>query len=296
MINHIRGLAALIGIAGLVGLNACGPTDGTAPDCDAIQAALVSRIDVLPGTATVTTGDSLQFRATAFSCAGELPDVTDFTWRGSDNGIATVSPTGLVAAITSGNATVYASTSGKEGTATVLVRPPRVHEVSVEPASLLLAERQSNVLTARAFDSQGRELIGRTVTWSSAHASVVTVDGLGQVTGISAGGPVAVTATIEGKSDASQITVVTVLVDRVEVSPTDPKINVGGRVQLTAKLYDAFNHEIKGRAVAWSSSNTLVASVNQSSGLVTGLLPGTATVTATCEGKSNSALVTVKLR
>jgi len=234
MTNPIRGLAALISIAGLVALNSCGGADSTGPGCDAIQAALVSRIEVVPGSATVTTGDSVQLRATAFSCAGQLPDVTDFQWRGSNDGIATVSPTGMVKAINSGNATVYASTSGKEGTATVLARPPGVAEVRVEPATLTVGEQQSSSLTARAFDAQGRELIGRTVTWSSALASTVTVDGQGEVTGISAGGPIAVTATIEGKSGASQVTVVRLAVDKVEVSPSSPTIGVAGTAAGTA--------------------------------------------------------------
>jgi uncharacterized protein YjdB len=293
MMNRIRGLAALVSIAGLVGLNSCRAADGTAPDCDAIQAALVSRVEVAPGSAAVTTGDSLQLQARAFSCAGALPDVTDFQWRASNDDVAIVSPSGLVKAISSGNATIYASTGDKEGMAQVLAQPPGVAEVRVEPATVTLGEQQSSGLTARAFDSQGRELIGRTVTWASAVASVVTVDGQGSITGIAAGGPVAVTATIEGRSAASQVTVVSLAVDKVEVTPSTPTVGVGGTVQLTARLTDAFNNELTGRVVSWSSSDPLVASVDQSTGLVTGLVPGTATVTATSEGKSGSALVTV---
>lgn len=295
MKNPLRGLAAVLSIAGLVGLNSCRGADSTAPECDPIQAALISRIEVAPGSATVTTGDSLQLQAKAFSCAGELPDVTDFQWRGSNDGIATVSATGLVKAMHSGNATVYASTGGKEGRATILARPPGVAQVRVEPTTVTLGEHQTSALTVRAFDSHGVELIGRTVTWSSATPSVVTVDNQGGLTGISAGGPIAVTATIEGKSDASQVTVVTLAVDKVEVTPSAPTIGVAGTVQLAARLADAFNNDLTGRTVTWSSSNPLVASVDPSSGLVSGLLPGTATITATSEGKSGSALVTVNL-
>ena len=49
------------------------------------------------------------------------------------------------------------------------------------------------------------------------------------------------------------------------------------------------------RAVAWSSSDRSVATVDKS-GTVHGLRPGTATVTATAEGKSGTCAVTVKAK
>ena len=49
------------------------------------------------------------------------------------------------------------------------------------------------------------------------------------------------------------------------------------------------------RAVAWSSSDRSVATVDKA-GTVHGLRPGTATVTATAEGKSGTCAVTVKAK
>jgi hypothetical protein len=77
----------------------------------------------------------------------------------------------------------------------------------------------STVLTALVKDSLGRVLSGRTVTFSSANTGVVTVspasdstDGAGEGTTTASsagvGGPVNVTATCEGVSDTSAITVV----------------------------------------------------------------------------------------
>jgi hypothetical protein len=63
-------------------------------------------------------------------------------------------------------------------------------------------------------------------------------------------------------------------------------------VQLAATTKDSAGGVLTGRAVTWASSNTGVASVN-GTGLVTGLLAGSATITATSEGKSGSATVTV---
>jgi uncharacterized protein YjdB len=65
--------------------------------------------------------------------------------------------------------------------------------------------------------------------------------------------------------------------------------------QLAAVAKDTSGNEIAGKAFAWSSSNPGVASVT-STGLVTGLAAGTATITATADGKSATAVVTVTMR
>ena len=71
-------------------------------------------------------------------------------------------------------------------------------------------------------------------------------------------------------------------------------IVVGQAAQFTATLSDAGGHVLTGRVVTWSSSNGTIASVSTTSGLVTGLAAGgPVTITATSEGKSGSAPVTV---
>ena len=55
---------------------------------------------------------------------------------------------------------------------------------------------------------------------------------------------------------------------------------------------DASGNTLTGRTVAWSTSDAAVASVN-TSGSVTGESIGEATITATSEGQSGSATITV---
>src|ERR1051326_4944899 len=78
----------------------------------------------------------------------------------------------------------------------------------------------------------------------------------------------------------------------VDVSPQPAALAVGATQALTATLRDASANVLTGRTVAWSSSNVTVASVS-SSGLVTAVSPGTATIIATSEGKTGTALITV---
>jgi plastocyanin len=67
--------------------------------------------------------------------------------------------------------------------------------------------------------------------------------------------------------------------------------NVGGTLQLTASPKDQTGAAINA-AVVWSTSSAFVANVN-SSGLVTGIAAGQATITATSGAIASSTLVTV---
>lgn len=73
----------------------------------------------------------------------------------------------------------------------------------------------------------------------------------------------------------------------ITVSPSFSSIQAGASVQLTATTKPASTS-----LIAWSSSNQSVATVSQS-GLVAGVAAGSATITASAEGKSGSASVTV---
>ena len=77
----------------------------------------------------------------------------------------------------------------------------------------------------------------------------------------------------------------------VSVSPSTASVDMGDTVQLTETVLPA---NATDKSVAWSSSNTSVATVN-SSGLVTGVSVGSATITATTNdgGLTASCAVTV---
>src|SRR5213075_2905071 len=120
---------------------------------------------------------------------------------------------------------------------------------------------------------------------------VATVNTTGLVTGKVAG-TATITATSEGQSGTSAITVVHVPVASVTVSPATASVATGGAIQLTATPKDASGNPLTGRTVTWSSSNTAVATVS-GSGLVPGVVAGSATITATSEGQSGTSAITV---
>ena len=91
------------------------------------------------------------------------------------------------------------------------------------------------------------------------------------------------------------LTVVPRPVAVVSVSPpttTLARATPAATQQLTATVTDAGGIVLSGRTITWRSSDDAVATVS-ASGLVTAAGAGSATITATCEGKSGSATIVV---
>lgn len=79
------------------------------------------------------------------------------------------------------------------------------------------------------------------------------------------------------------------------ITPASATIAVTNTVQLTATgIYsDGSQKKIQGSSVGWSSSDDTVATVTSPGGLVTGVATGTATMTASSQGVTSTASITV---
>jgi len=257
----------------------------------------VSQLIVSPSTATVSPNQVQDFTAVGFTTAGDSAQIA-VAWSAT-GGVVDTNSQGkrhyghfhngncgqftVTATSTPGNLTASANV-------TVTCAAP-VATVTVSPASVNLQIGQTSQLTATLTDANGNVLTGRTVTWSSDNGNVATVSGTGLVTAGSAG-TATITATSEGKTGTASVTVSSTPVASVTVSPATASLTVGQTAQLTATTKDANGNILSGRPVTWSTSNSSVATVS-SSGLVTAAGAGSATITATSEGKTGTAAVTV---
>jgi uncharacterized protein YjdB len=153
-------------------------------------------------------------------------------------------------------------------------------------------------LTATPKDAGGNPLSGRTITWASDAPSIATVDAsTGLITAI-APGTANITATSETKTSApAVVTVTNVPVATVEVTPANPSLSaaISETVSLTATPKDGSGNTLSmsGRTVTWSSDTPSAATVDPSTGVVTAVAQGTATITATVDGVPGSTIVTV---
>ena len=260
-----------------------------------VNAAPVALVTLSPNPASLSVGGTAQLSATLTDLAGNVLTGRSISWNSNAPGVATVSPSGLVSGVAAGNATITATSEGTDGTAAIIVSLATVPvaSVTVSPNPAGVAVGGTVQLTAVAKDAAGNVLTGRSISWTSNATGVATVSATGLVTGVSAGNAT-ITATSEGKSGTAAATITAVPVASVTVSPNPAAVRVGGTVQLTAVTRDSVGTMLTGRAIAWSSNATGVVTVS-AAGRVTGVAAGSATITATSEGKSGTAAVTVTL-
>ena len=260
-----------------------------------VTAVPVASVAVSPTSASLTIGETQQATATARDAQGNALAGRTITWQSGNTNVATVTQAGLITAVGVGNTTVTATSEGKTGTVAVSVAAPAVGSVSVTPPTASVNVAFTTTLTATVRDADGATMTGAAVTWSTDKPSIASVTQSGVVTGMSPG-TATITATSGGKSGTATITVALAPVATVTLSP--PQLNLRDRNNqrtgtLTVTLKDANGNTLTGRSVTWSSSNTNVATVNQS-GVVTAQNPGNATITATSEGKTGTATVNVQ--
>lgn len=114
----------------------------------------------------------------------------------------------------------------------------------------------------------------KTVTWSTSSSTYATVSN-GVVTG-KAEGQVTITAKAGNYSASCVVTVKSVKVTGVTMSPTSLSINIGETSTLSANISPA---NATNKSVTWSSSNSCVT-IN-ANGVITGVSAGSATITVT---------------
>ena len=255
--------------------------------------ASVASITLSPASVNLQVGQTTQLTATLHDANGTVLSGRTVTWSSDNSAVATVSGTGLVAAASAGSATITALSEGKSGTAGVTVSSVPVASVSVSPSTVSLVVGQTVQLTATPRDAAGNPLPGRPVTWQSSDNAIASVNASGLVSGVAPGGPVTITATSEGQNGTATVTVAVPPVVSVTVTPSSASVATGQTVQLTATPKDASGNPLSGRAISWTSSDNTIATVS-GSGLVTGGAGGgSVTITATSEGRSGTARITV---
>lgn len=167
---------------------------------------------------------------------------------------------------------------------------------SVALSGATLKAGETTVLTA-SFAPDTTPESARGLKWSSDNESVATVDASGKVTAVSVGQAriTAVSEVFEETPAAECVVTVNkndVQIEGVALNETAVEVKPGDKLQLSASVLP----EDSPQGVTWSSSNSEVASVDKTTGLVTAIAEGTAVVTATSSAdssKSASCTITV---
>ena len=274
-------------------MTACGGGggDGTTAPTPPPANAGVATVTVTMSPAQITVGATATATAELRSGVGAVITGRPVDWSSSAPAIASVNSAGVVSAIAAGSATITATSEGKSGSAPIAVAPAPVATVAISLALPTLTLGATTTASAVLRDERGATLTGRAITWSSTSPSVAAVSTDGAITTLAVGATT-ITASSEGKSASATLTVIPVPVATVTVALAATPVVVGGTTTATAVLRAANGATLSGRTVVWSSSVPGVATVS-AAGAVTAVATGTTVVTATSEGQSGSATLTV---
>ncbi len=251
--------------------------------------APVALVSVDPPSAMLNPDSSQRFVATARDANGRVLTGRATGWSSSNISVATISATGLATAHALGTSRITATVEGIVGTADLTVSLIPVARVVIAPPSTSLVEGTTTTLSASSLDSLDNPLIGRGIVWSSSDVAVATVSPTGIVSAIAPGTAtitaVAPNAGLGGSSPSATATVNVTFADvaSVTIQPSAPSVVAGSATQLTATLQSAapaMSLDSTGRTLAWSVADPSIATIS-ATGLVTGLVPGTTTVTLT---------------
>lgn len=251
----------------------------------------VATVTIDPRSLTFRVGQRHQLNAIAKDAHNEILVGRSLTWSSSDTTTVTVSVSGMVTGIRPGEATITANSGASTGTATITVTAVPVITVEIDPPTVTLYVEQTFALAAVLKDSAGDTLTNRVVTWSSSDTARAIVTDSGVVKAVSAGSAT-ITASSEGKTGTATIITRIIPVSTVDVEPGTVQLFTGETRQLSAVTRDSAGRTQIGRAVTWMSSDTTRATVTDS-GVVTALREGVATITAICEGKAGTTVITI---
>ena len=165
-------------------------------------------------------------------------------------------------------------------------------EVHLTSSSIKVGETTQASVTM--LDRRG-VAITRPVQWRSSDTTIATVSDSGLVRGVAPGNVniVARNRTVTGSAPLTVTVRSSVLVASVAVALASSTLNTGQTTQATATTRDSSGNVLTGRAIAWTTNNSSVATVS-GAGLVTAVASGSALIVATSEGKSGNAPLTVQ--
>jgi trimeric autotransporter adhesin len=273
-------------------------------------ATLVS-IAITPANPTLPVGTSASLTATGTYSDGSAVDVTgSVTWTIDDSKVANVSNAdanpGLSTAVAIGATKVHAAIGAVTAQTTITVTAAMLVSIAITPANPTVPAGTTEALVATGTYSDGSTLdLTTTAVWSSSTQAVATVSNATGTQGLAtavAMGTSTVSATLNGVSGSTKLTVSAPTITQIVVSPIASTVRVGQTVRYTATAILSNNTQRDvTQAATWTSSDTSVAAFAQGNGGMGGmggraanaLALGTSTISATYQNITGKTTLTV---
>ena len=240
---------------------------------------------------TAATGESAATDEKVAKAAEKLT----IEWTSSDESVATVDATGMVVAVSAGEADITASVTDSEMSAVCKVTVKVAAKDITVPDNLDVKLNDGNEATVEATVSPA-DATDVKVSYASTDEAVATVDKDGKVQILQPGEcDIVTTLTQEGKKVVEKKTHIKAFyeVEGITLDKTEGILTAGNTVTLNATVLP---EEIADETiVTWTSSDEKVATVDEN-GKVTAIAAGEATITANAGEKSTTYKLTVQAK
>ena len=238
---------------------------------------------------TAATGESAETDEKLAKAASKLT----VEWTSSDESVATVDATGMVVAVSAGEADITASVTDSEMSAVCKVTVKVAAKDITVPDNLDVKLNDGNETTVEATVSPA-DATDVKVSYASTDEAVATVDKDGRVQVLQPGECDIITTLMQdGEKVTEKTTHVKAFyeVESITLDSNEGKLTVGNSHTIKATV--APEEVAAETTIEWSSSNEKVATVD-SNGKVTAISSGNATITATAGEESANYEVTVE--
>ena len=240
---------------------------------------------------TAATGESAETDEKLAKAASKLT----VEWTSSDESVATVDATGMVVAVSAGEADITASVTDSEMSAVCKVTVKVAAKDITVPDNLDVKLNDGNETTVEATVSPA-DATDVKVSYASTDEAVATVDKDDRVQVLQPGEcDIVMTLTQEDKKVVEKKTHIKAYyeVEGITLDKTEGILTAGNTVALNATVLP---EEIADETtVTWTSSDEKVATVDEN-GKVTAIAAGEATITANAGEKSTTYKLTVQAK
>ena len=262
----------------------------------AVVASPLVSIAITPANPSIAAGTTQQLTATGTYADSSTRDLTaQVTWSTSDPTIATITTAGLATGVAEGPSTITATLGAISGATTLTVSAAALVSIAITPPDSNIAIGLSEQLVATGtFSNSTTQDLTLQVAWTSSDPTIATITSVGLATGVANGGPTTITATLDGISGTTTLTVGGPVLMSIAVTPANPSIVPAGTQQFVATgTYSDTSTQILTTTATWASTATATATI-AATGKATGVAPGTTTITATSGAVVGSTQLTVE--
>lgn len=268
-----------------------------------VTSASVVSIEVGPVAASIQAGSALAYGATAIYSNDTRRDITTLAyWQSSDEATGVLLRNGVAKGLSAGTTVISADYGGQRGVAALRVTQATLDALLVIPQSIQLQTGTLQQYSAVGIFSDHIEDLTEQASWAVSDTTLASISNSvgtkGVVTTV-APGSVTVTATYTTESATATLIIAEPQIVALAVSCDESALIVGYSTQCEAiATYSDGHAQDVTLESSWVSSDSGVARVENlaraaNPGKVTAIGAGTANITATIAGLSDSEAVTV---